>query len=157
MATIINDLKGLFKRGEIHIRLIFVNVTVFLVFTLVQIVLMLFNISINDWLQWLEIPASLPQFLRQPWSIVTYMFMHAGVMHLLFNMLWLYWFGKLFLYFFSARHLRGVYLWGGICGGLPIVSFLFLRPMSITLLWWVHLQLFWLSWQLWPIENPTIV
>lgn len=118
MATIINDLKGLFKRGEIHIRLIFVNVTVFLVFTLVQIVLMLFNISINDWLQWLEIPASLPQFLRQPWSIVTYMFMHAGVMHLLFNMLWLYWFGKLFLYFFSARHLRGVYLWGGICGGL---------------------------------------
>ena len=118
MATIINDLKNLFQRGEVHIRLIFINVAVFLAFTLVQIVLMLFNISISDWLQWLEMPASLTQFLRQPWAIITYMFMHAGVMHLLFNMLWLYWFGQLFLYFFSARHLRGLYLWGGICGGL---------------------------------------
>ena len=118
MATIINDLKNLFQRGEVHIRLIFINVAVFLAFTLVQIVLMLFNISITDWLQWLEMPASLTQFLRQPWAIITYMFMHAGVMHLLFNMLWLYWFGQLFLYFFSARHLRGLYLWGGICGAL---------------------------------------
>lgn len=118
MATIINDLKSLFRRGEIHIRLIFINVAVFLAFALVQIVLMLFNVSVSHWLRWLEMPASLSQFLRQPWSIVTYMFMHAGVMHLLFNMLWLYWFGQLFLYFFSACHLRGVYLWGGICGGL---------------------------------------
>ena len=94
MATIINDLKNLFQRGEVHIRLIFINVAVFLAFTLVQIVLMLFNISITDWLQWLEMPASLTQFLRQPWAIITYMFMHAGVMHLLFNMLWLYWFGQ---------------------------------------------------------------
>ena len=118
MGSIINDLKELFKRGEIHIRLIFINVAVFLAFTLVQIVLMLFNVSIGDWLQWLEMPASFSQFLRQPWAIITYMFMHAGVMHLLFNMLWLYWFGQLFLYFFSVRHLRGIYLWGGICGAL---------------------------------------
>ena len=118
MATIINDLKEVFRRGELHIRLIFINVAVFLVFTLVQIALMLFNISIGDWLKWLEMPALLTQFLSQPWAIITYMFMHAGVMHLLFNMLWLYWFGQLFLYFYSARHLRGVYIWGGICGGL---------------------------------------
>lgn len=122
MVTIINDLRNLFQRGEVHIRLIFVNVAVFLAFSLVQIVLMLFNISITDWLQWLEMPASLSQFLRQPWTIITYMFMHAGVMHLLFNMLWLYWFGRLFLLFFSARHLRGVFFLGGICGGLLYLS-----------------------------------
>ena len=46
------------------------------------------------------------------------MFMHAGILHILFNMLWLYWFGSLFLYFFSAKHLRGLYVLGGICGGL---------------------------------------
>lgn len=44
--------------------------------------------------------------------------MHADFMHILFNMLWLYWFGSLFLYFFSGKHLRGLYLLGGICGGL---------------------------------------
>ena len=70
MVTIINDLRNLFQRGEVHIRLIFVNVAVFLAFSLVQIVLMLFNISITDWLQWLEMPASLSQFLRQPWTII---------------------------------------------------------------------------------------
>ena len=118
MATIINDLKETFRRGEIHIRLIFINAAVFLLFTLVQVVLMLFNVSVSHWLSWLEMPASISNFLQQPWSILTYMFMHSGVMHLLFNMLWLYWFGQLFMYFFSAKHLRGVYVLGGICGGL---------------------------------------
>ncbi|MEO4715074.1 rhomboid family intramembrane serine protease, partial [Phocaeicola vulgatus] len=53
-----------------------------------------------------------------PWSLLTYMFMHAGILHLLFNMLWLYWFGQMFLSLFSAKHFRGLYLLGGICGGL---------------------------------------
>ena len=53
-----------------------------------------------------------------PAQLITYMFMHAGVLHLLFNMLWLYWFGQLFLSFFSAKHFRGVYILGGFCGGL---------------------------------------
>ena len=53
-----------------------------------------------------------------PAQLITYMFMHAGILHILFNMLWLYWFGSLFLYFFSAKHLRGLYVLGGICGGL---------------------------------------
>jgi hypothetical protein len=46
------------------------------------------------------------------------MFLHAGVLHLLFNMLWLYWFGRMFLSLYSARHFRGLYLLGGLCGGL---------------------------------------
>ena len=51
-------------------------------------------------------------------QLITYMFMHAGVLHILFNMLWLFWFGRLFLAFFSSKHLRGLYFLGGICGGL---------------------------------------
>ena len=31
--------------------------------------------------------------LARPWTLVTYMFLHGGVMHLLFNMLGLYFFG----------------------------------------------------------------
>jgi len=66
----------------------------------------------------LELPAWMSQFIVQPWSLFTYMFLHAGALHLLFNMLWLYWFGQLFLSFFSARHFRGLYVLGGLCGGL---------------------------------------
>ncbi|MDR0962410.1 MAG: rhomboid family intramembrane serine protease [Mediterranea sp.] len=118
MATIIDDLKNVFRRGNIYIRLIFINVGVFLITTLISIVLMLFNRTIAEQFQWLELPASTERFLTQPWSLLTYMFMHANLLHILFNMLWLYWFGSLFLLFFSSKHLRGLYLLGGICGGL---------------------------------------
>lgn len=60
--------------------------------------------------------------------------MHAGFLHILFNMLWLYWFGALFLYFFSGKHLRGLYIVGGICGGLLYMIsynvFPYFRPMT---------------------------
>ena len=58
------------------------------------------------------------RFITQPWSIITYMFLHMEILHILFNMLWLYWFGMLFLNHFSSKHLRGLYLFGGICGGV---------------------------------------
>ena len=66
---------------------------------------------------WLELPASPARFIMQPWSLLTYMFMHGGLLHILFNMLWLYWFGAIFLNMFSSKHLRGLYVLGGICGG----------------------------------------
>jgi membrane associated rhomboid family serine protease len=118
MGTIITDLKEAFRRGNIYIQLIYINVAVFVVTTLTEVILQLFNRSLGGVFEWLELPASLTQFIIQPWSLFTYMFMHAGFLHILFNMLWLYWFGRLFLNFFSARHLRGLYILGGLCGGL---------------------------------------
>lgn len=99
-------------------RLIFINAGIFIVTTLVSVFLQLFNRSIPQLFDLFELPASFERLISQPWSIITYMFMHAGFMHILFNMLWLYWFGSLFLYFFSAKHLRGLYILGGIFGGL---------------------------------------
>lgn len=118
MATITTDLKENFRRGSIYIQLIYINVAVFVLTTLAEVLFRLFNRSLAGVFEWLELPASLPRFILQPWSLLTYMFMHAGLTHILFNMLWLYWFGALFLQFFSAKHLRGIYVLGGICGGL---------------------------------------
>jgi membrane associated rhomboid family serine protease len=118
MGHIITDLKENFKRGNIYIQLIYINGGVFIFTSLLMIFLKLFNRSGENILFYAEMPASLQNFLYQPWSIFTYMFMHGGVMHILFNMLWLYWFGQLFLCFFSAKHLRGLYVLGGICGAI---------------------------------------
>lgn len=79
---------------------------------------MLFNVPYNPIASYLSLPASFGALMYQPWSLFTYMFMHAGILHLLFNMLWLYWFGRLFLNFYSSKHLRGLYVLGGLCGGL---------------------------------------
>jgi membrane associated rhomboid family serine protease len=124
MATIINDLKENFRKGNMYVQLIYINVGVFLLTTLLSIVLQLFNRGMGEVLRVFELPASAGQLLRQPWSLLTYMFMHADFLHILFNMLWLYWFGALFLRLFSAQHLRGLYVLGGIAGGLLyILSF----------------------------------
>ena len=118
MGNFIFDLKNRFNQGNICLQLIYINVGIFVVTTLVSVILLLFNWNASSWLDFLELPAWIPQFLVQPWSLFTYMFLHVGALHLLFNMLWLYWFGQLFLSFFSARHYRGLYLLGGLCGGL---------------------------------------
>lgn len=118
MGSFITDLKNGFNRGNIYIQFIYINVGVFVVTSLLGILWMLFNRDGAFILQYLELPASPMRFIVQPWSLFTYMFMHAGLLHLLFNMLWLYWFGQMFLALFSAKHFRGLYILGGICGGL---------------------------------------
>lgn len=118
MEHIIADLKETFRRGNIFIQLIYINVGIFVIGTLIHVFLRLFEVNTLDIFNIFALPASLVGFIHQPWSLFTYMFMHAGILHILFNMLWLYWFGSLFLYFFSAKHLRGLYILGGICGGL---------------------------------------
>ena len=118
MGSFIADLKNGYKRGDICIRFIYINVGIFLLTSLLGVVWTLFNWGIPSWLQYFQLPAWFSQFIKQPWTLFTYMFLHAGMLHLLFNMLWLYWFGRMFLSMFSARHFRGLYLLGGICGGL---------------------------------------
>ncbi|KAA6319847.1 hypothetical protein EZS27_030306 [termite gut metagenome] len=118
MTKFIIKLKEAFHKGNISFRLIYINVAVFLITALIAVFFQLFNKNVAGTFSFLELPASFTHLGERPWTLITYMFMHADFLHLLFNMLWLYWFGMLFLYFFSAKHLRGLYLLGGIFGGL---------------------------------------
>ncbi len=85
-----------------------------------------FNLDAVALLQVLEVPSSLHALALRPWTIFTYMFAHYDVWHILFNMLWLYWFGQLFLYFFTPRQFVGVYILGGLSG-----AFLFILAYNI--------------------------
>lgn len=118
MASTITDLKSGFLRGNLCIQLIYITVGCFFVGAVAEVCAMLFNQSLQPLFHLLELPASPAQLLTQPWSVVTYLFMHGGVVHLLFNMLWLYWFGNLFLQCYSIHHLRGLYLLGGLGAAL---------------------------------------
>jgi membrane associated rhomboid family serine protease len=116
--SIINDIRKHFKQGSLVIQLIFINAGVFLACLILRALFTLFNAPIDAFFAHFELPASFSRFFGQPWSIITYMFMHADIWHILFNMLWLYWFGDLFLRVHSVKHLRGIYFLGGIAGGL---------------------------------------
>lgn len=124
MVSIVDDIRQTFRRGDINVRLIGINVAVFLLMAVLGIALTLFNRSPYSVLNLFELPASVNTLLHQPWSIVTYMFMHASLMHILLNMLWLFWIGHIFLDFFSSKHLRGLYILGGMLGGaLYVVTY----------------------------------
>lgn len=75
----------------------------------------------NSILDWIGVPASVPELMRKPWTIITYMFVHEGFWHLFFNMLWLFWFGKIFMEFSPGRKIYTVYFLGGICGALTFM------------------------------------
>ena len=87
MGTITTDLKEAFRRGNIYIQLIYINVGIFLIGTLINVFLRLFEVSTPDIFGIFALPASFIGFIHQPWSLFTYMFMHAGILHILFNML----------------------------------------------------------------------
>lgn len=123
MSNIITELRRKYQQGNIALRFIYINVGIFIITALIGIILKLTGVVFSP-LYWLECPADPIKLLMQPWSLITYMFLHADVFHILFNMLWLYWFGQLFLYLFSAKHFRGLYILGGLCGGfLYIIAY----------------------------------
>jgi membrane associated rhomboid family serine protease len=103
------------------------NVIVFLVLSVAFVLQFLFlkqstfSDAINSQL---AVPAHLPTLLKQPWALFTYMFIHDGFFHLLFNMLWLYWLGNIFQEYLNGKKLTFLYLAGGLAGAfLYILSY----------------------------------
>lgn len=118
MADIIDTLRSRFKMASLLARIIYVNVGVFVMLRIIGLVGFLFGFNADSIISYVELPSSPAMFIVQPWSIITYMFAHYDIFHILFNMLCLWWMGQLFLQFFSPRHLTGLYFVGGIGGGL---------------------------------------
>lgn len=121
-----DDIKKTFRNGSNLTKLIYINIAVFILITIVAIIGFLLNNETiaESALNIFSVPSSLKSLLLRPWSLVTYMFLHKDIWHILFNMLWLYWFGKIFLEYLDQRKLVAVYLLGGLSGAvLYIFSF----------------------------------
>ncbi len=109
------NLKYQFARLSIAEKLIVINLAVFIVFGLAGFLLDLPARSLE---RWFELPKDFFEFLTQPWSLVTYSFLHGGFFHIFFNMLMLYYVGRIFLNFYGPRRFINVYFLGVILGGL---------------------------------------
>jgi len=114
------EIKESFREGSVITRLIYVNLAVFLAFRVVYVIFFLTGTN-SSLIQWFQLPSGISLLLRQPWSLVTYMFLHFDFLHILFNLLVLYWFGRIFLDYYSQKQLLGLYFIGGLAGGLLYV------------------------------------
>ena len=118
MSNFLDNIKRTFNKGDVLMKFIFINVAVFLAIHAVGVVATLFRLESLDPLPFLAVPSQLNMILIRFWTLLTYMFVHVGFMHILFNMLWLYWFGKIFLSYFNDRTLGSLYVIGGLAGAL---------------------------------------
>jgi len=114
-----DEIKRAFSNGTSLTKLILINLAVFLVVKLVNVFLFLFlEAGSEDFLiNSLALPADLSALAKKPWTAISYMFLHNGLFHILFNMLWLYWFGRIFLEYLDQKKLLSVYVIGGLAGG----------------------------------------
>jgi membrane associated rhomboid family serine protease len=118
-----DDIKGTFRNGNNLTRLIYINIALFIIITIIGVIgFLVVNPEIsNQTIRFLSVPSSLITLLYRPWTLITYMFTHRELLHILVNMLWLYWFGKIFLEYLDQKKLVAVYLLGGISGAFTYV------------------------------------
>lgn len=116
-----DNLKNAFKYGDNSLyKILAINLLVFFSMLILRVLLTFSGAgsAYKTVIDLLMMPADIPQFLLQPWTILTYMFLHEGIFHILFNMLFLYWFGLLVNEYLGSRKLANLYILGGIAGGL---------------------------------------
>ena len=120
-------MKWFFRQGSVLSILILINISVWALIQVARVLSFLYNnpdasIVINWVYQSLAVPASFHELMTKPWTLFTYMFLHVDIWHILFNMLWLYWFGKIFLEYLNSRQLLTVYSVGGLFGGIVYIA-----------------------------------
>lgn len=118
---IFDEIKESFKEGSSLTRLIYINLGLFLAIRIVNVFYFLSGQPF-PFLDWLALPADFASLASRPWTLVTYMFLHFDFLHILFNLMWLFWMGQIFLSYFDQKKLLVVYLLGGIFGGLFYVA-----------------------------------
>ena len=123
------NLKNRFSTLSVAEKIILINVVFFLLPMLLNVLFFLFNISPSTYLNWLQLSPNLWTFIKRPWSLITYSFIHSGFFHLFWNMVLLFYAGRLLLNLFSDRIFINNYFLGVISGGLIFICSYGLFPV----------------------------
>ncbi len=117
LNSIIEDFKSTFRSGNMVSRLILINVVVFIILTLLKV--FDFNNSIFDAVfNQLALTSDLNKLVYKPWVIVTQMFTHEGFWHIFWNMLLLFWFGRIVGDLLGDKRILPLYIVSGLFGAL---------------------------------------
>mgnify|MGYP000601195447 FL=1 len=117
--SIFDDVKQQFRSGNMVTKLIIINIAVFIVTALVKAFAPTFYHG--TFIHWLALHGDLKEVLFKPWTFITSMFVHAGLGHIFWNMLIMYWFGRIVGDLIGDRHILPIYLLGGLVGGAAYV------------------------------------
>ena len=130
---IIEDIKLKIRSGNPVTRLIIINVAVFLIISILRIILFISGgfaaTFVNFIIDNLSIPLSLDGLIHKPWTLITYMFTHIEIFHILWNLITLYWFGQILSDYTSPKKIIPLYLMGGVVGALITILLFTVVPI----------------------------
>ena len=118
---VLDEFKHAFNRPDNGlVQIILINLVVYVGLIFLRVILTLTGGAgvYDQFMQWLMLPAAIPEFLTRPWTLITYFFVHERFFHILFNMLFLYWFGKIIKEFLGGSKVVNLYVLGGLAGGV---------------------------------------
>lgn len=113
MAGFLNDMRSQLRTSSLLTRLIIVNAAVFVLANVIHHIFKFPEIKV-----FLAVPSSVMAFIHMPWTIITYMFMHADLGHVFFNMMVFYMFGRIFTEYLGSKRLLSLYILGGLSGAI---------------------------------------
>src|SRR5260221_13307060 len=115
-----DELRQALSSGDTLNILLLTNVIVFLFINILDAFLKLLTVEsfVPALVGVLAVPASLSKLLIKPWTLITYQFLLFNFFHILFNMLWLFWMGKIFAEYLGMKKLLSTYILGGIAGAI---------------------------------------
>lgn len=110
------------KSNNGHIQLILINVVIFVIMALLYVISTIAGIDVvfSSVYKQFSLTPHLDQFVYRPYTLLTYSFSHSlrDIWHILFNMISLYWFGRLFIEYLGNDRLIALYVLGALAGGI---------------------------------------
>ncbi len=134
MNSVFDDFKNAWHKPNNGLaQIIIINISVFVATWVALGILRIAGLPLmeakNMVFEYIAIPAAFEKFLMRLWTIITYSFTHSlSLFHILFNMLWLYWFGRVFVDFLGSQRLINLYILGALTGGVIYLLFYNLIP-----------------------------
>jgi membrane associated rhomboid family serine protease len=133
MSDFFNKVKQDAFQGDYLVRLLYLNIGVFVLYSISNAFITLFTGQMGllprlaDDL--LALPSDPFKLIVRPWTLLTYMFTHFSFRHILFNMLILYFSGKMLMEYLGERRMLALYIYGGLGGGLLYIILYNLSPI----------------------------
>ena len=127
--SFLDNLKTKFATFSIAEKIILINTICFVLPMLLNVIFFLFNLPSSAYLDWFQLSPNIGTFITKPWTLVTYSFIHSSFFHLLWNMLLLFYAGRLLLNLFPNSLFINIYFLGVISGGLIFIVSYALFPV----------------------------
>jgi membrane associated rhomboid family serine protease len=124
MRSILTDIKNILKQpGNGLMKIIVANGAIFIALMIARVGLLIAGESglFDAFFAQVSLPSTLDLIIQRPWSLITYFFLHIEIFHLIFNMMFLYWFGTIIQDFIGNKRLVQLFFYGGLAGAAAFI------------------------------------